>query len=78
MATGFVAHVDDQRVPTPTLLRRRGQVLGLLSVLRGERNRERSTGPAKRSPATEPFSGARLSEDKEGFTRSVHEGSESD
>ncbi len=48
---GLAAVLADQRVPAPTLLRRRGQVLGLLSVLRGERNRERSTGPAKRSPA---------------------------
>lgn len=69
VAAGLAAVLADQRVPGPTLLRRRGQVPGLLSVLRGERNRERSTGPAKRSPAAGPFSGARLSEENEGFTR---------
>jgi hypothetical protein len=68
VASGLGAPVADQRVPAPTLLRRRGQVLGLLSVLRGERNRERSTGPAKRSPAAGPFSGARFSEETAGFT----------
>jgi hypothetical protein len=65
------ARFADQRVPSPTLLRRRGQVLPLLSVLRGERDRERSTAPAKRSPAARAFSGARLSEEYAGFTRAA-------
>jgi hypothetical protein len=49
------ALVADQRVPSPTRLRRRGQLPPLLSVLRGERDRERSTAPAKRSPASQVF-----------------------
>jgi hypothetical protein len=59
-----------QRVET-VAYRRRGQLLGLLSVLRGERSRERSTGPIQRSPAARPFSGARLSEENVGFTRAA-------
>jgi hypothetical protein len=71
VALGVAANGADQRVPAPTLLRRRGQALGLLSVLRGERNRERSTAPAKRSPAAGPLSGARFSEENEGFTHAA-------